>query len=93
MPRTLEILDRQLITKGNNPANKGDGRHRVQKQGRAEVFADVRRGKIVGFHATSAGRRVATASIMTDPGGKRPPFCSFCVNVDGTRWICWRVPC
>ena len=93
MPRTFELLDRQLITKRNDPSKKGDGRHLVQKHGRAEVFADVRRGRIVGFHATSVGRRLETTSIMEDPNRPRGPACAFCIRLDGGRWICWRVPC
>jgi len=93
MPRTLELLDRQLITKRNDPTKKGDGRHLVQKHGRVEVFANVKAGKIAGFSATSSGRRARTLSIMEDPNRPRPTACAFCVLIDGGHWICWRVPC
>jgi len=95
MPRTLELLDRQLITKRNDPTKKGDGRHLVQKHGRIEVFADVKGGKIASFYATSSGRRARTLSVMEDPNRPRPRVrCAFCVLLPGSRrGICWSVPC
>ena len=105
MPTTLQLEDTPLIENGTDLLSQ-DGRHTLPGElAGAQVYAEVRDGKVVGYEAERDGETIETfvlrqvPSKLTGNGGqlsaeapREEVRCFLCAQ-SGTTMTCREVPC
>ena len=98
MPKNLKILDIDVVDT-SKAVSQGNGDHHVATHEGTQLFAEVKDGKVIGYHAKTAKGRVDGLYVrMTeDPASnvhaQRPVQCLYCNVEYGFGWICFPVGC
>ena len=100
MPTTMTILDLDVVDT-RKAVSQGNGDHHVMTHEGMRLFAEVKDGKVVGYHVKTAKGRVdgMYVRMVDEPASKisdqRPARCVYCGPdpEGGIGWICWPIGC